>query len=143
MMNPSRLVVLTFLVVASLLSGCHKDTASPEYVGNWTWQQSTGGIAGKTYKPQPGEQVLLRLNEVGKLTITRSDTVFFSSDYTVQKAAKNDEYVLVISNKKSYTGSYQKYVPILYGSQGMVFQTDKLTLYDIKITDGYSHSFVR
>ncbi|WP_020601055.1 hypothetical protein [Spirosoma panaciterrae] len=136
-----RLVVV--LLGAFLLVGCHKEMASPDYVGNWIWSQSVGGFAGITYKAKPGEQVLLRLDDAGKLTITRADTVFFSSNYSVQKAAKDDEYVLTISNKKLYPGPIKNYVPTLYGNQQMIFQTGKLTLYDIEITDGYSHLFIR
>ncbi|MBN8825952.1 MULTISPECIES: hypothetical protein [unclassified Spirosoma] len=131
------------LLGAMLLGGCHNETVSPAYAGNWIWSQSAGGFAGIVYKPKAGEQVLLRLDEAGKLTITRSDTIFFSSDYSVQKTAKADEYVLAISNKKVYSGAVKNFVPVLYGNQQMIFQTGKLTLYDIDITDGFSHIFIR
>ncbi|WP_080054152.1 hypothetical protein [Spirosoma aerolatum] len=131
------------LLGAMLLVGCHKETASPAYVGNWIWSQSAGGFAGIVYKPKAGEQVLLRLDEAGKLTITRSDTLFFSSDYSVQQAKNPDEYVLTVSNKKVYSGAVKNFVPVLYGNQQMIFQTGKLTLYDIDITDGFSHIFIR
>ena len=94
-----RILLIAFVVL--FLSSCKKEAIvlQDQLYGKWKWEKSTGGIAGVTNLPAPGELRTLEFFTGGKYEMKRNDSLERAGSFHIEKIASqystDQEYAVV------------------------------------------------
>lgn len=138
---------LTYLLcLVTCFWSCKSNEPDPLIVGQWLWQQSSGGIAGWTIKPKNNERVVLGFSREGTFSVKQNDSLRLSGSYHLGK-------IKSIYTSGEATGIYLDNIvnhepksigfPLLTGSLVITkLTTQELEVGD-NVYDGYGSSFNR
>jgi hypothetical protein len=97
-----RILVVAFVVL--FLYSCKKEqiVLQDQLYGKWKWEKSTGGIAGVTNLPVPGEWRTLEFFTSGKYEMKKNDSLEREGNFHIEKMASqystDHEYAVVYEN---------------------------------------------
>jgi len=121
-----RILVVAFVVL--FLSSCKKEqiVLQDQLYGKWKWEKSTGGIAGVTNLPAPGELRTLEFFTGGKYEMKRNDSIESAGSFHIEKIASQ------YSNDPEYAVVYEK---------GLIPQVIRVLGNDLILLDNASDGF--
>jgi hypothetical protein len=136
-------------VVAILLgySGCQQNEPAHSLVGEWLWEQTSGGIGGWTFKPRERQKVVVRYTKKGDFEVVRNDSLWYSGKYHLDKVKIKDEPERWVINPEGIVNHIpQRGIPwpnVVWAGE---FRADgtKLSVSDHYLgSDGFGSSFSR
>ena len=127
-----RILLIAFAVL--FLSSCKKEAIvlQDQLYGKWDWEKSTGGIAGVTNLPAPGELRTLEFFTSGKYEMRKNDSLESEGIFHIEKMASQ------FSTDQEYAVVYQKGpMPQIIRIKG-----NDLVLLD-NAADGFANFYIR
>jgi len=97
-----KLLKTLFIAFLFIGVGCHETRtgSNPEpqqlLEGTWNWEQSSGGFAGTTIKPEDSGYRIKRIfTGDSEFMVYRNDTLLYSGTYSIQPPAdKKQDYII-------------------------------------------------
>ncbi len=118
---------------------------NPLLVGQWTWDASSGGLAGARFNPKPTERLVLSFGADKRFSLTRNDTLLFDGTYamtTANSIYSGKEADKIVTQTGTVNPSVKNNQPIVIGGIITTLTNQELSIGDNHF-DGYGSSFTR
>ncbi|WP_234735738.1 hypothetical protein [Tellurirhabdus bombi] len=138
-----------FILLALFVSwGCsNKDEPDHLLVGEWLWEQTSGGIGGWIFKPKEGQKVVVRYTKKGTFEVLRNDSLWYSGRYHLDKVKVRDEPERrVISPEGVVNHIPQRGIPwpnVVWSGEFKADRTKLSVAQHYLMNDGFGSSFSR